>query len=61
AWQQLSSRLPTQLAGLIPAIVPVTLSGRRLYRLEARVGSPAAARQLCRQLQQHSQGCLPLP
>ena len=61
AWQQLSSRLPSQLAGLTPAIVPVTLSGRRLYRLEARVGSPAAARQLCRQLQQQAQGCLPLP
>ncbi|MGA8095048.1 MAG: SPOR domain-containing protein, partial [Steroidobacteraceae bacterium] len=61
AWRQLSFRFRSQLAGLTRAIVPSTLSGRRLYRLEARVASQAAARRLCRQLQQHSQGCLPLP
>jgi cell division septation protein DedD len=61
AWRQLASRFPSQLAGLTPAIVPVTLSGRQLYRLEVRVASQSAAGRLCRQLQQHSQGCLPLP
>lgn len=60
-WRQLSFRFRSQLRGLTPAIVPVTLSGRRLYRLEARVASQSAARRLCLQLQQHSQGCLPLP
>lgn len=60
-WRQLSSQLPAQLRGLSPRVVPVTLSGRRLYRLEARVASRTAARRLCRQLQQHSQGCLPVP
>lgn len=60
-WRRLSSKFPAQLRALSPRVVPVTLSGRRLYRLEARVASRAAARRLCRQLQQHSQGCLPLP
>jgi hypothetical protein len=60
-WRQLSFRFRSQLDGLTPAIVPVTLSGRRLYRLEARVASQSVAQRLCRQLQQHSQGCLPLP
>ena len=61
AWRQLSISFPSQLAGLTAAVIPVTVSGRRLYRLEARVVSQSDARQLCRQLQQHSQGCLPLP
>ncbi|MHB8817112.1 MAG: SPOR domain-containing protein [Steroidobacteraceae bacterium] len=61
AWRQLSSRFRPQLRGLTPQVLPVMASGRRLYRLEARVASQVVARQLCRQLQQHSQGCLPLP
>jgi hypothetical protein len=61
AWRQLTVRFGSQLAGLTPAVAPVSVSGRRLYRLEARVASQSAARRLCRQLQQHSQGCLPLP
>ena len=62
AWNQLSSRFGPELQGLAPQIVPViSSSGRRLYRLEARVASQAAARGLCRNLQQHSQGCLPVP
>ena len=61
AWRQLSSRFRSQLSGLTADVFPVTVSGRRLYRLEARVASQSAARRLCRQLQQHSQGCLPLP
>ena len=60
-WRLLSSRFPAALRGLSPGVVPATLSGRRLYRLEARVASRAAARRLCQRLQQHSQGCLPLP
>jgi hypothetical protein len=61
AWTRLSSKFGPELRGLSPRIVPVLSSGRRLYRLEARVASQAAGRGLCRQLQQHSQGCLPLP
>ena len=61
AWSQLTSRFGAQLAGLTPRVVPVSLSGRQLYRLEARVADQAAARRLCRQLVQHSQACLPLP
>ena len=61
AWQQLAVRFHSQLAGLTSTVVPVSVSGRRLYRLEARVASQSAARSLCRQLQQQSQGCLPLP
>ena len=60
-WQRLAVKFPSQLAGLTAAVVPVTVSGRRLYRLEARVTSQSAARGLCRELQQQSQGCLPLP
>jgi cell division septation protein DedD len=60
AWRRLSFRFRSQLAGLTSTIVPVTVSGRRLYRLEAHVASQSAARRLCRQLQQQSQGCLPL-
>ncbi|MGB6488282.1 MAG: SPOR domain-containing protein [Steroidobacteraceae bacterium] len=61
AWRQLSFRFRAQLAGLTSTIIPVTVSGRRFYRLEARVATQSAARRLCRQLQQDSQGCLPLP
>lgn len=61
AWSQLSSKFGPELRGLSPQVVPVTSSGRRLYRLEARVASLAAARRLCHQLQQRSQGCLPVP
>jgi cell division septation protein DedD len=59
AWSQLSSRFRTELRGLTPVVLPVSSSGRQLYRLEARVADPAAARRLCRQLAQHSQDCLP--
>lgn len=61
AWDQVSSRFRAELRGLTPLTVPVMSSGRRFYRLEARVADQTAARQLCRQLQRHSQGCLPLP
>jgi len=61
AWNQLSSRYRPQLADMTARIVPVQSAGRRLYRLEVRVADPAAARSLCRQLQQHSEGCLPVP
>lgn len=61
AWNQLSSRFQPELRGLTPLTVPVMLSGRRLYRLETRVADPTAARRLCHQLQQHSQGCLLVP
>jgi cell division septation protein DedD len=61
AWSQLAARFGPELRGLTPRVVPVTSSGRRLYRLEAGVADPAAGRRLCRQLQQHAQGCLPLP
>ena len=60
AWTQLSSRFETELRGLTPRVVPVSSSGRQLYRLEAPVADPTAARRLCRQLAQHSQGCLPV-
>lgn len=60
-WKQLAAKFRPQLAGLTAQVVPVMLSGRRLYRLQAAVASQAAARRLCRQLQQHSQGCLPVP
>lgn len=61
AWSQLSSSYRPQLEDMIPQIVPVMSSGRRLYRLEVRIADPATARSLCRQLQQHYQGCLPVP
>lgn len=60
-WRQLSSKFGPELRGLTPQVIPVMSSGRRLYRLEARVASQAAARRLCSQLKQHSQGCLPVP
>jgi hypothetical protein len=60
-WRQLAVRFQSQLQGLTPRIAAVTVSGRQLYRLEADVASQAAAHRLCQQLQQHSQGCLPLP
>jgi cell division septation protein DedD len=60
AWSQLSSRFETELRGLTPRVVPVGSSGRQLYRLEAPVADPTAARRLCRQLAQQSQACLPV-
>lgn len=61
AWSQLASRFRAELAGLTPLVVPVSLSGRQLYRLETHAGDQTAARRLCRQLTQQSQGCLPVP
>jgi len=61
AWKQLSSRSAAELQGLTPQVVPVVSAGRSLYRLQVRVASQVAAHQLCHQLQQHSQACLPLP
>lgn len=61
AWTQLSSRFPAELQGLTPQIVSVVSSGRSFYRLLTRVADEAAARRLCQQLQQRSQGCLPVP
>jgi cell division septation protein DedD len=61
AWGRLSSRFRAELGGLTPRVVPVSLSGRQLYRLEAVVADQTAARRLCGQLVQHSQGCLPVP
>jgi cell division septation protein DedD len=61
AWGQLSSRFGPEFRGMTPWIVPVMSSGRRLYRLEVRVADTVAGSRLCQQLQQHSQGCLPVP
>jgi hypothetical protein len=61
AWRQLAVRFHSQLSGLTSAVVPVTVSGRTLCRLEAHVASQAAAHRLCGELQQQSQGCLLLP
>lgn len=61
AWTRLSAKYPQQLRGLTPRVVSASVSGRRLYRLEARVPDRAAARRLCRELARHSQGCLPVP
>ena len=61
AWVRLSGRFRAQLGGLTPRVVSVSLSGRQLYRLEAIVADQTAARRLCGQLVQHSQGCLPVP
>jgi hypothetical protein len=60
-WRRLAVRFQSQLGGLTPRIVPVTLSGRQLYRLEASVASQSAAHRLCQQLQHRSQGCLTVP
>jgi hypothetical protein len=61
AWGQLSSRFGPELRGMTPRIAPVMSSGRQLYRLEVRVADTVAGSRLCQQLQQHSQGCLPVP
>lgn len=61
AWTQLASKFPAELQGLTPQILSVVSSGRSLYRLQTRVADEAAARRLCRQLQQRAQGCLPAP
>ena len=61
AWTRLSSGFEAELRGLTPRVVPVSVSGRQLYRLEAPVADQAAGRRLCRQLMQHSQDCLPVP
>jgi SPOR domain len=61
AWTRLASKLRPLLQGRAHRVVPASVSGRELFRLEVSVADPTAARRLCRQLQQHSQGCLPLP
>jgi SPOR domain len=61
AWTRLASKLRPLLQGRTHRVVPASVSGRQLFRLEVSVADATAARRLCRQLQQHSQGCLPLP
>lgn len=61
AWRRLSSRLGPRLLGPVSRVVPVSISGRRLYRLEIPVADRAAGRRLCQRLHQHSQACLPVP
>lgn len=61
AWTRLAAKLRPELRGRTPHVVPVAVSGRRLYRLELSVADRAAARRLCRQIQQRAQDCLPVP
>ena len=61
AWSRLASQRRPQLQGRTARVVPVTVSGRRLYRLEVSVPDRAAARQLCRRLRREGQDCLPVP
>ncbi len=58
---RISSRFRAQLRGRTVRVVPVSVAGHKLYRLEAGVADRATAHRLCHEIQQHSQGCFPVP
>ena len=59
-WQQLKFRFGPQLSGLSPQIVRGGNSLGQLYRLQARTGSEAQARSICKALKAQSQPCVPV-
>ena len=59
AWHQLSSRFPAQLKSLQPHYA--TIGGAKpLVRLQVALPTSQRVHELCAQLKQHSQACLPL-
>ncbi len=59
-WAALAARFPSQLHGLTPHVVSADTSSGRLFRLQAAAASESLARTICAQLQQQSQGCVPI-
>ena len=59
AWQQLSSRYPAQLKSLQPHYATVT-GAKPLVRLQVALPTTERVHQLCAELKQKSQACIPL-
>ena len=59
AWQKLSSRYPAQLKSLQPHYVTVT-GAKPLVRLQVSLPTAERVHQLCTELKQKSQACIPL-
>ena len=59
AWQKLSSRYPAQLKSLQPHYVTVT-GAKPLVRLQVSLPTAERVHQLCAELKQKSQACIPL-
>jgi hypothetical protein len=56
-WRKLESRF-AGLRGLRPSYVAVQARGKRLYRLQVRLSTPAAASGLCATLKRHARSCV---
>jgi len=60
AWDSLKSRFEW-LAPVNRTIVPATVNGRTVYRLQAAAGSSSAARNLCARFRVAGENCIVLP
>jgi len=56
----LQERFAEQLQGLAPQVVSAETTSGRVFRLQALAGDESRARLICEQLQQRSQGCVPV-
>jgi cell division protein FtsN len=59
AWHKLSSRFPGQLKSLQPHYAAATSHGKPVVRLQVALPSSQRAHDLCTELKQRSQACLP--
>jgi len=59
-WRVLQERFAEQLQGLAPQVVSAETTSGRVFRLQALAGDESRARLICEQLQQRSQGCVPV-
>jgi hypothetical protein len=60
AWDTLKRRFEW-LAPVNRTIVPATVNGRTVYRLQAAAGSSSAARNLCARFRVAGENCIVLP
>jgi cell division septation protein DedD len=60
AWHKLSGRFPGQLKSLQPHYAAATSHGKPIVRLQVALPSSQRAHELCTELKQHSQACLPV-
>ncbi len=59
-WRALQTRFAPQLQGLAPQVVAAETASGRVFRLQALGGDEARARQICEQLRERSQECVPV-
>ena len=59
AWHKLAARFPGQLKSLQPHYVVATSHGKHVVRLQVPLPSTQRVHELCAELKQQSQACLP--